>query len=399
MRTSPVVLLLLAAGCAKPAPVAAPKPAAPPAPAPPPAAVTCGDAGVLLRGTVDDQKQAGPAKEAAIARTCKAEKWSAEILACVGEQPAARPCLDKLAPAQRTAYDQALTAWNEAFPDESLEDGREYPDEMGLDTYIDCSDAIRDVSGFAPAVTLTGDDRDYVLELRKDALTGLCEDWEYDKRVCFRDLAVSGAAASPAASPAAIEACRAQLDPAQARAVTDKLAEVDRLGAKVAALKKAAATHDCKKVVAVHYADAAWKDKLTAVQGAERTKAIAESRSRMTKACTDDKWAPTMRACIVAGGSDACFGSVPVSAWGFPAAGVFVKIGIPECDAYVQTMKAADACAAMSQAQRDALKRSLSYFSASWSNVTPERRAATAARCKQVDDSIRQAVTGLGCKI
>src|SRR5687767_8510725 len=103
MRTPPVVLLLLAAGCTKPAPVTGPTaPLAAPA-APQPAAVTCGDAGVLLRGSVDDQKQAGPAKEAAIARTCKLEQWPAEVLRCIGEQPQARPCLDKLEVDQRRA--------------------------------------------------------------------------------------------------------------------------------------------------------------------------------------------------------------------------------------------------------------------------------------------------------
>jgi hypothetical protein len=396
MRTSLLgVVLLLVAGCAKSAPVAAPVAAAPPAPAPKPAAVTCGDAGVLLRGTVDDQKQAGPAKEAAIAHTCKLEKWSAELLRCVGEKPQAKPCLEKLTPAQRSAYDQALAAWNEAYPDESLEEGGEYADMGGDDTYIDCSDAIQDVSGFAPAVTLTGDDRAFVLEQRKEALVVLCEDWEHDRRTCFRDLAVGGMASNTTA----VDACRAQLDPVQARAVTDKLSEIDRLGAKVAALKKNAASHDCKKVVAVHYADAQWKGKLDAVKGADRTRAIAESRTRMTKACTDDKWSPNMRACIVAGGGDACFTSVPASAWGFPAAGVFVKIGIPECDAYAETMKALDACTAMPQEQRDAIKRSWTYLSSSWANLTPERRGATATACKQVDDSIRRTVSSAGCKI
>jgi hypothetical protein len=393
MRTPPVVLLLLAAGCAKPAPVAAP---AAPRPAPPrPAAVSCGDAGVLLRGSVDDQRQAGPAKEAAIARTCKLEKWPAEVLACVGGEPQARPCLDKLSAPQRAAYDQALVAWNEVYPDESLDGGRELPEEIGMDAYIDCSDAIGDPAGFSPAVALTGGDRDYVLELRKDALVALCEDWDYEKRACFRDLATAGMAANATA----IDACRAQLEPAQARAVTDRLAELDRLGAKVAALKKTAASHDCAKAVAAHYADAQWKGKLDAVKGADRARAIAESRARMTKACTDDKWPPNMRACIVAGGGDACFTAISASAWGFPALGVFVRSGIPECDAYAETMKAVDACTAMSQAQRDAIKRSWGYLSTSWASVPAERRAATAVSCKQVDESMRRAVASAGCKI
>ena len=396
MRTSPVVLLLLAAGCTKPATVAAP--AAPPlqaAPAPAPAPVTCGDAGVLLRGNVDDQKQAGPAKEAAIARTCRLEKWAAEVLACVGEKPAAKPCLDKLTPAQRSAYDQGLTAWNEAFPDETLEERFDGIDESGIDSYIDCSDAIQDVSGFSPAVKLTGDDRDYALALRKDALVALCEDWDFDRRVCFHELATSGVAGNSTA----IDACRAQLEPAQAKAVTDKLTELDKLGAKVATLKKSAASHDCKKVVAAHYADAQWKGKLDVVKGAERAKAIAESRAKMTKACTDDRWSPNMRACIVGGGGDACFTSVSSSVWGFPALGVFVKSGIAECDAYAESVKAADACTALSLSQRDSFKRMWSYLNGSAANATIERKVAIAQTCKQNDETVRRIVSTAGCKI
>jgi hypothetical protein len=400
MRTPLVVLLLLAAGCTKPAPVAPapPQPApatAAPAAAPRPAAVTCADAGVLLRGTVDDQKQAGPAKEAVIARTCKQEQWPAEILGCFGDSPEARPCLARLTPAQRTAYDYALVTWHDAFPDEMLEEAYEGDDDLGMDAYIDCTDAIQDVTGFSPAVTLTGDARAYVLELRKDALLALCEDWPYEARACFRDLANEGRAGNAAA----VDACRAGLEAGYAQDVTDKLAELDRLGAKVAALKKNAASHDCRKVVAAHYADAAWKGKIDAVKGAARAKAIAESRQRMTKACTDDKWSPNMRACIVAGGGAACFTAVSASAWSFPAVGVVVPTGIPECDAYAATMKAVDACTAFSQSQRDAFKRTWSNLNVSWASTPPERRASTATSCKTVDESMRRVAANAGCKI
>jgi hypothetical protein len=138
---------------------------------------------------------------------------------------------------------------------------------------------------------------------------------------------------------------------------------------------------------------------MEAVKGAERTKAIAESRAKMTKACTDEKWAPNMRACIIAGGGDTCFTSGSTALWGFPAAGVFVKSGIPECDAYAQTIKAVDACIAMPQSQRDAIKRSWGYLSASWANVSADRKSAVAQSCKQVDEAIRRTVTNAGCKI
>jgi hypothetical protein len=395
MRT-PLVVLLLLAGCTKPAPVAAPAaPVQPAAPPPAPAAVTCGDAGVLLRGNVDDQRQAGPAKEAAIARTCRFGQWAAEVLACVGERPAAKPCLDKLTSAQRTAYDQSLATWNEAFPDETLEEPFEGIDESGLGFYIDCSDAIQDASGFAPAVKLTGDDRDYALALRKGALLALCEDWEMERRGCFRDLAMSGTASNTTA----VDACRAQLEPAQSRAVTDKLTELDKLAAKITALKKSVASHDCKKVAATHYADAEWKGKLDAVKGAERAKMIADSRARMTKVCTDDKWAPSMRACIVAGGGDECFTSVASAGWGFPALGVFVKTGLAECDAYAESVKAADACSALSAAQRESFKRMWSYLITSAASAPADRRAAIAQICKQNDETVRRIVSSAGCKI
>ena len=396
MRTPLVVLLLLAAGCTKPAPVAAPAaPVQPAAPPPTPAAVTCADAGVLLRGNVDDQRQAGPAKEAAIARTCRFEQWAPEVLACVGERPAAKPCLDKLSSAQRTAYDQSLAAWNEAFPDETLEEPFEGFDESGLGMYIDCSAAIQDVSGFSPAVKLTGDDRDYALVLRKSALLVLCEDWEMEPRSCFHDLAMTGSAGNTTE----VDACRALLESAQAKEVTDKLVEVDKLAAKVAALKKTPASHDCKKVAATHYADAEWKGKVDTVKGAERAKMIAESRARMIKVCTDDKWAPSMRACIVSGGGDACFTNVASTPWGFPALGVFVKVGVAECDAYADSVKAADACSALAQSQRDQYKRMWGYLSTSAASAPPDRKVALAQLCKQNDETVRRIVSNAGCKI
>ncbi|HWU90647.1 MAG TPA: hypothetical protein VN253_25450 [Kofleriaceae bacterium] len=387
-----MLLLLLAAGCTRSAPALAPAQAQPQQPPPGPAAaapapVTCGDAGVLLRGTVEDQKQAGPAKEAAIAHTCRFEKWPAEVLQCIGGRAEARPCLDKLSADQRDAYDKALAAWNEAYPDEYLEE-RDAMGDLGLDDYVDCSDAIKDVASYAPAVTLTGDDRDFVVDMRKEALLGLCEDWSSERRACFRD-----------AGPAGIDACRAQLEPVQARAVTDKLAELDRLGAKLATQKKRPAAFDCKQVVAVHYADAAWKGTMEAVKGADRAKAIAASRARMTKACTDDKWSPSVRACIAAGGGQPCFTTVPYASWRFPAVGVHVRSGIAECDAYAETVKAVTACTSLAQSTRDAIQRAWEQLSANAASVTADRRQSTADTCRQIDTALRRSLASAGCKI
>jgi hypothetical protein len=393
MRTPHVVALLLAAGCSRPPPAAGPAAAPAAAAAPQPAAVTCGDAGVLLRGKVDDQKQAGPAKEAAIASTCRREKWSAEMLRCVGERPVAHSCLETLTSEQRAAYDQALVAWNDSYPDEVLEEVSSTGEGAGTDDFVDCSEAITDVSSFSPVVTLAGDERDYLQELRKAALLEQCESWSYEQRGCFRDLAAGGAGSS-----AAIDGCRAKLDPGLAQEVSDKLAELDRLGAKIAALKKNAASHDCKKVVATYYADAAWKDKMGAVKGADRTRAIAETRARMAKACTDEKWSPNLRACIVAGAGEACF-TPHTSQWGFPAFGVYVKSGIAECDTLVRMIKALDACTAIEVSHRDALKQSLLYMSSSWANLSAEHLTNMTTACKSADEMIARTLTQAGCPI
>lgn len=87
----------------------------PPPPVRPPAAVSCGDAGVMLRGSVKDPKLAGPAKEAAIASACLFDKWAREVLDCVGSQNDRQACLDKLTEPQRLALTKKLTAWADAY--------------------------------------------------------------------------------------------------------------------------------------------------------------------------------------------------------------------------------------------------------------------------------------------
>ena len=107
-----VRLLLIALAACGATPQPQPAPAAPPKQ---PAAVSCGDAGVMLRGAVVDTKRAGPAKEAAIASACLFDKWPREVLDCVGRETERQPCLAKLTDAQRTALTKKLTMWAEAY--------------------------------------------------------------------------------------------------------------------------------------------------------------------------------------------------------------------------------------------------------------------------------------------
>jgi hypothetical protein len=112
-----VVLALAACGAPATSQPVAPAPAQPTVPTRAPAAITCGDAGVVLRGYVEDAKRAGPVKEAAIATACLLDRWSPEVLACIGGDGSPAACIGKLDGRQRAGYTKAIEAWNAEFGD------------------------------------------------------------------------------------------------------------------------------------------------------------------------------------------------------------------------------------------------------------------------------------------
>jgi hypothetical protein len=106
-----ILAVVVVAACGAPAP---PRTRAEPVlPAAKPAPVTCGDAGVILRGSVEDVKKAAPAKEARIASACLHDRWSATVLACIGSEPTPADCLDQLTDVQRASLHTELVAWAE----------------------------------------------------------------------------------------------------------------------------------------------------------------------------------------------------------------------------------------------------------------------------------------------
>ena len=362
---------------------ASPAPAPPPpAPKPivvtptPPAPVTCGDAGVILRGTVDDDREAGPMKEAAIARACLHDQWPAEVLACTGSTPKPKSCLDKLSPAQRKAYRERIARWNDAFPDEELDDETM----ENLVDFVDCPNAVGDASQYAPVLTRKGEERELAIVMRRKRLLALCEDWSTEARRCFQDLKQP-------------EHCRTLLEPDQKQALVDRLAEVDALMAKVAATKPPV----CKKLVAAHYADARWKGKLEAMKAADRKKLIAASRTAMVKACTDERWSATLRSCIAADGGNECF--VATGAWGFPPSAIPVKTGIPECDTYGDALRVLAQCNQIPKPAVQAMLDAYQQSAAVYASATAAERAAAALACSQADSAIRQSARSLGCTI
>jgi hypothetical protein len=376
-------LLVIFVACAAPAPPPPTLTKPPVVAPPPPAPITCADVAVILRGKVLDERDAGPMKEEAIAKACLHDKWSAEVIDCAGSSTTALACLDKLDEKQRTAYRVRIARWNDAFPEESLDE--ESPEDAPVD-HIACADALGDVSQYPPALALKGGDRELAIAMRRGQLLVQCSAWPYEVRQCFRANKLP-------------ERCNALLDPRHQQALAVALAEIDALFAKMAAQKPAAFT--CKKVVEAHYGDARWKGILDGMKPAERKKIIAKSRALMLKVCADDVWSPSLRSCVVADGGGRCFEAAGITAltWAWPPSAIPVRTGIAECDAYGDTLRALTRCA---QIPKSAVQQMLDNFQASapgLANMTAAQRTAAGQSCAQSDSSIRQSARSLGCTI
>ncbi len=378
------------------APVASVAPVTAPSPPVAPAATSCADASVLLRGTVEDEKQAGPAKEAVIAKACTNDHWSAEILACIGGAVTPTTCLERLSEDQLTEYDVAIADWTDKYG-ESDED--EYHMRSLASVPIDCASGIGDVAGYSPAVTTTGDSYNFVVSLRSATAQQLCEaGWSNSVKHCFDNGEDS-------------DGCRAQLTAVQQSELTGKLAELEAFAGKIAALEKQPASIDCKHVATAYFGDTAGtlqvaptvkptKQDLARAE-TERKRLVGESRKLMTTACTQESWIATGRACLVLGGKERCWKAIgrPDPRWTFPAVGVAIRTGIAECDAFAASNAALLLCDKFPQGAKDNLRLTYEQQVSAWLRVTASERATFAVSCKQAQDIIRQTARGVGCAI
>src|SRR4051812_33203702 len=88
-----------------------------------PQAPSCTDVGPILRGPLgSDNKQAGPAREAAIEKACRDDAWSSEIVTCVTSTRRPAKCVDKLTKPQRAAYQAKLDVWSSKYGGDSYGD-------------------------------------------------------------------------------------------------------------------------------------------------------------------------------------------------------------------------------------------------------------------------------------
>lgn len=364
------VSVLALAGCSGAQPAPAPVTNAEPPPARP-APVTCDDAAVILTPEGDGAE----ARTADLARACKDGKWSAEIRHCVGSSHHPAQCLEKL-----PDYADLAQLVNAGNHDEEVDTAP-----------IECDQAISTVWWYPPELDDSSPERRWDLDVRRRTLVEACEHdgWSEDLKQCLQ-------AATDANRPG--KSCLDAVDPTTLDDIRKKLTAIDELAAAIDKTKQKPAAMGCKQVVAVHYADAKWKDKLDGFKPSERKRMIAESRAKMMKACTDAAWSDTLRACIVAGGGETCLVAASMGlAWGYPAAGVTAALGIPECDVYAAQMAKVIACDKLPRSSRDALKQSSDELFSQVLGRPKAERAGFASSCKAGADAIAQALSSLGC--
>ena len=371
LRPALLVSMLAVAACGGsqgPAPATPPAPPAKPAPAP----VTCDDAAVIL---TPDGGDAGT-RTAALAEACKSDTWSAGVLACIGSSHHPVECV-----ADVPNHDDIAQLMNPGNDDDDSD--------VAAVAALDCDQVISTVWWYPPELDDKSPERRWDLDVRRRELVEACEHdgWSEELKSCL-DAATQESRPGPACLDTMEQAVRDDLK--------TRLTAVDKLAAAIEKTKKKPASMSCKQVVAVHYGDAMWKDKLDGFKPAERKKMIAESRAKMTAACAG--WSDTLRACIVAGGRETCFQAASLGlAWGYPAAGVSVALGIPECDAYAAQMAKVIACDKLPQESRDQLAKSSQELFSQVIAKPKAERASYATTCQAGADALAQALTALGC--
>ena len=247
------------------------------------------------------------------------------------------------------------------------------------DEALECMDIVRDLASYPPALAADAPERAWNLEIRARVIDEDCEHlWSIEDRRC---VATQGAAA-----------CTLPGD------LTARLEKLGELGERIAAARKKPATIGCKQVVAAHYADIRWRNRLDGFSTRERTQMIADSRALMQKACTGEQWADSTRACLVLGGADLCFfGTTIRRMWGYPADGSVRSLGIPECDDYDAAVTRLAGCASVEPHVSQSLLRMAAALKATIAAVPAAERGKRGQSCRAALEPIRAMAVDKGC--
>ncbi len=387
------IVVLAAAACGAPP---APAPIVihdPPPPPRTPRPVTCGDAGVILRGEVERPKVTGPTKEATIASACLTGAWPQAVLDCIATDPRPRSCLTKLDASQLDLLARKIESWVEVSDGEALDFTRP------KQPLISCVEGVGDVAFYRPFPQGPGDNADFIDAIRRSLLVERCEvGWPEQAKHCF-------------ATSRMPDDCRRLLPPREQKGVT---ADLDRIGVmmvRVLVFEAQPAMVTCAKVVGAHYSNARWQAKLPlastpartlARRTADRKYVIAESRRLMLEACKREQWSLPVRACYFANDIELCERAVGQRMrWTFPAKGVVPRTGIPDCDTFLAVAAAYATCPKVPATSRQAIQRTVSSAQPGWATAltNPRTKQAAATGCKQAVQALRQSAKRYGCTI
>lgn len=384
---------------------------------------TCASAAKLLikeRGfgkiPAANQDKARAAGEAEATAACLDDQWPDAVVQCVASRPSPSSCLGQLDEFQEESYRAHFDDWESNFTkgpgsrfakDGNAEGGDAYGGVVGgaaggkdapQEEWVPCEGNYGELAAYDPKIEPKVTDREYALAVREKAVHLACEmTWTNDDKKCF----------GAAKDAAAISACRGKLaDPAK-NSLSNLLVESAQKFQKVVALEKAPGKIDCKAVAAAHYGDEAWHGKLTALSPAERKRVIDESKTKLVTSCTSDKWAASLRACLVAAGSaerdaDDCYPEKQRAQgyrWGFPAGGVMFKSGIAECDQLADLVKKIGQCTALEQDLRDELLSSFGTQMGMWLEMPASSKAEVGKQCAETVKIYTEGARDRGCTL
>ena len=387
----------------QPQPVAEKKPE-------PPAKPSCATVATKLLdehgfGKIPDANKTGARRggEAEIVAACLDDRWPDAALACMATRPSAVSCVGQLTTFQQKSFDAHLKDWEKKWiaaageepgEEENATEKTKPPKEEPHEEWVSCE--IAQPAEFPPVIAAKAHAHDLAVSFRKRALDTLCYRWTNPDKKCF----------NAARDAVAIQACRGKLDEFARNTLDNTIADADAAMKKIETLEKTPKAIDCKTIANEHYKDEAWRGHLTALPAAERKRVAAESRTKLAKVCTDEKWSATERACFVVLGTSGnereiseCFPEKRFSfgsRWGFPAGGVLFKTGIAECDELGDLVKKIAECDKFDKDMKQMILES-------WTNELGRYLEWRSSRedivksCKQTTDLYKEGAKERGC--
>jgi hypothetical protein len=359
--------------------------------------------------------RARTAGEAEIVALCLTDQWDDETLKCFPKRASAFSCLSNLSSELQYKYERRIDDW-EYFTMAKLDQGElggagyggsDYGGMYGMggmggggggqpeEEWIACETSLGDVTMYAPAIADKVPDRDFLVAQRKQFIARTCNmQWKNPDKKCF----------GAAKDAAGIEACRGKLAPTAKNALANMITDSTAKHKKLVALKKKPKQIDCKAVSLSFYSDDSVRGKLTAIDTAERTRVLKESREKLSSVCTSEKWDATRRACTVLANGQMydlgdCYPVDQPSAmykWMFPVGGIFFKTGIMACDAATETIKKILACTTIEQSMRDSVGERYTQELSSYVEYGGMGEDV-GKRCQELNDGYKAGAKEFGC--